>query len=121
MDDNVVVETKANQNNSTKVNKTDSDAAVIEDGTNTAVDVNVVHHIHRIAGMPLFEQGKTPVDMSSLPRPPRPQCPLVPTTVIPPKVKPVYRSMKAGKIFIRTKAAIIGGRLKRPMLEIEPF
>ena len=46
MDDNVVVETNANQNIFIEVNKTGSGATVIGDDTNTAVDANVIYHIH---------------------------------------------------------------------------
>ena len=55
MDDNVLVETNANQNTSTEVNRISSGAAVTGDGTNTAIYANVMHHIYRIVGMPSSE------------------------------------------------------------------
>ena len=61
------------------------------------------------------------MDVSSLARPPQPQRPLVPTTVLPPKVEHVRKGMEVDRTSIRTRAAIIGGRLKQPMPEIEPI
>ena len=121
MDDNVVVETNANQNTSIKVKRTGSGATIIGDGTNTAVDANVVHHIHQTSGISSSERGEILVDVNFLAQPPRPQCPLVPTIVISHEVELVRRGMEESRISIRTRAAIIGGRLKQPMLEIEPF
>ena len=46
MDDNVLDETNANQNTSMEVDRTGSGRALIRDGTNIAVDANVVHHFH---------------------------------------------------------------------------
>ena len=121
MDDNVLVETNANQNTSTEMNRTGSGAVVTGDGTNIAIDAKVVHHFHRTAGMTSSEQGGTLVDVSSSARPPRPQCPLLLTTVVSLEVEPIRRSMEVDRISIQTKAAIIGGRLKQHMPEIEPF
>ena len=121
IDDNVVVETNANQNNSIEVNRTGSGTTVIKDGTNTTVDANVVYYIHRTIGVPSSEQRGTLVDMSSLGRPPQPQRLLVPTTIIPLEVEPVRRGMEVGKTSIQIRTAVIGGRLKQPMLKIEPF
>ena len=112
MDGNVVVETNANQNTSTEVNKTGNDVTVIRDGINIVVDANVVHHIHQTACMPSSKQGRTPVDVSSLARLPQPQCPLVPIAVEPPEVDLICRGMEASKTSIRTRATVIGGRLK---------
>ena len=100
---------------------TDSGIVVIGDGTNTTVDANVVYHIYRTTCMLSSEQGRTPVDVSSLAQPLRPQCPLVPTTVVPPEIKPVHRGIEASRTSIRTRAVVIGGRLKRPMPKIEFF
>ena len=55
MDDNVVVETNANQNTSTEMNHTGSGATIIGDGTNTVVEANIVHYIHQTTGMPSSE------------------------------------------------------------------
>ena len=121
MDDNILVETNINQNTSTKVNKTGSGALVTGDGMNFAVDTNVVHHFYRIAGTSSSEQGGTPVDVSSLARPSRPQHPLPPTTIVSTEVEPIHRSMEASRTSIQTKAVVIGGRLKQLTPEIEPF
>ena len=69
MDNNVVVEKNANQNNSTKVNRTSSDTIVTRNGINTAVDANVVHYIHRTTDMLSSKRGGILVDVSSLARP----------------------------------------------------
>ena len=45
----------------------------------------------------------------------------MPTTVVPPEVEPICKGMEAGRISIRTKATVIGGRLKQPMPEIKSF
>ena len=100
MDDNILVETNANQNTSIMVNRTRSGAGVTGDGTNTAVDANVVHHSHQTAGMPSSKQGRTPVDVSSLARPAQPQCLLLPTVVVPPEVEPVRRSLETNRTSI---------------------
>ena len=121
MDDNVLVETNANQNTSTNVNKTGSGATITGDGTNTVVDANVVHHFQRIADMPSSERGGTPVDVSSLARPPPPQRPLLPTVVVRLEIEHVRRGMEANRTSIWTRDAVIGGRLKQPTSEIEPF
>ena len=107
MDGNVLVETNANQNTSTKINRTSSGAAVIGDGTNTAVDANVVHHIQLTTSMPSSKQRGTPMDVNSLAWPSRPQRLLVPTIVVPPKIEPICRGMEVGKTSIRTRTAII--------------
>ena len=52
MDDNVVVETNANQDTCNEMNMMDNGAVVTGDGMNTAVDANVVHYSHRTTSMP---------------------------------------------------------------------
>ena len=61
------------------------------------------------------------MDVSSLAWPPQLEHHLLPTTVVPPKVESIHRGMEVGRTSIRTRAAVIGGRLKRPTPEIEPF
>ena len=107
IDDNVLVETNANQNTSTEVNMMSSGAAVTRDGANTIVDAIVVHHIHQTASMPSSERGGTLVDVSSLAWPPRPECHLLQSTIVPPEVEPIHRDMEAGRTSIRTRATII--------------
>ena len=57
----------------------------------------------------------------SLARPPRPERLLLPTVVVRLEIELVCRGMKAGRTSIRTRVAVIGGGLKRPTWEIEPF
>ena len=91
------------------------------DGMSNSIDVNAMHHILRTLAMPSSKQGETPRDVTSLGRPPRPQRPLVPITVVPLEVQHVSKSIEASRTSIQIRPKIIGGRLKRPMPGIEPF
>ena len=51
MDDNVLVETNANQNISIEVNRMGNGVAIIGNVMSTTVDVNVMHHIHPTVDM----------------------------------------------------------------------
>ena len=121
MDDNIVVATNANQNTCNEMNRTGNGAAITGDSTNIAVDANVVHRSHRTTSMPSSERGGTSLDVNSLTLPSRPKHLLLPTLVVHLEVEHVRRDMEVGRTSIRTRAAIIGGRLKRPTWEFELF
>ena len=59
--------------------------------------------------------------MISLGRPPRPHRPILQTGVVPLEVQSVSRNIETAGTSIERGPTVIGGRIKRPMVEIEPF
>ena len=91
------------------------------DGTGTLGDGNSLHHILRTSSVPKCERRGTTADVISLGRPPRPHRLVLQTGVVPLEVQSVSRSIETAKTSIRRGPTVFGGRLKRPMMEIEPF
>ena len=127
MEKNVVVGVNSNQNIVVQLEKMGSGTVVIGDSTGTSGDGtgilgdgNSLHHILRTSSVPECEQRGTAVDVISLGWPPRPHRPVLQTGVVPLEVQSVSRSIETAKTSFRRGPTIIGGRLKRPMVEIEP-
>ena len=128
IEENVVVEVNSNQNTVVWLEKMGSGIVVTRDGTGflgdgmgTSRDGNRVHHILRTLCVPICEQEGTAADVISLGRPPRPHRPVVQTGVVPLEVQSVSRSIETAETSIRRGPTVIGGRLKRPIVGIEPF
>ena len=128
MEENVVVGVNSNENTVVQLEKMDSGIVVIGDGmgtsgdgTGTSQDGNSVHHILRTSSVPTCERGGTATDVISLGRPLRPYRPVVQTGVVSLEVQFVSKSFEITRTSIRRGPTVIGGRLKRPMVEIEPF
>ena len=105
-----------------------SGTVVIGDGTGTSRDSmrtsednNSMHHFLRTSSVPTCERGDTAAYVISLGWPPRPHRPVPQTGVVPLEVQSISRSIETARTSIRRKPTVIGGRLKLPMVEIEPF
>ena len=105
-----------------------SGTVVIGDGTRTAGDgmgtlgdSKSLHHILHPSSVPECKRRGTTADVISLGRPPRPHRPVLQTGVVPLEVQSVSRSIETATTSIRRGSTIIGGRLKRPRMGIEPF
>ena len=101
--------------------KMGSGTVVFGDGTGTSGDGNSLHHILRPSSMPDCKRRDTAVDVISLGRPPRPHRLVLQTGVVPLEVQFVSRSIETTTTSIQRRPTIIGGRLKRPRMGIEPF
>ena len=117
MEENVVVGVNSNQNTVVQLEKMGSDTVVIGDGTDTLGDGNTVHYILCTSSVPSCKQGGTTADVISLGRPLRLHRPLVVLL----EVQSISRSIEAARTSIRRGLIVIGGRLNRPMVGIEPF
>ena len=91
------------------------------DGTGTLGDGNSLHHILHTSSVPECERRGTAADVISLGWPPRPHCPVLQTGVVPLEFQSVSRSIETARTSIQKGPTVIGGRLKQPMVEIEPF
>ena len=98
-----------------------SGTVVIRDGTGTSRDGKSLDHILRPSSVPERERRGTAVDVISLGRPPRPHHPVLQSGVVPLEVQSVSRSIETATTSIRRGPTVIGGRLKRPRMGIEPF
>ena len=98
-----------------------SGTVVIGDGMGTTGDGNSLHYILRTSSVPECEQRGTATDAISLGRPPRPHRPVLQTEVVPLEVQSISRSIETSRTSVRRGPTVIGGRLKRSMVEIEPF
>ena len=127
-EENVVVGVNSNQNTVVRLEKMGSGTVVIGDGTGTSGDGmgtsrdgKSLHHILRPSSVPKCEQRGSAVDVISLGRPPQPHRPVLQTGVVPLEVQSVSRSIETARTSIQRGPTIIGGRLKRPRMGIEPF
>ena len=121
MEENVVVGVNSNQNTAIQLEKMDSGIVVIGDGTGTSRDGNSVHHILRTSRVLACKRRGTMADVISLEWPPRPHRPVLQTGVVPFEVLSVSRSIETAETSMQRGPTVIGGRLKRPRMGIEPF
>ena len=128
MEKNVVVEVNSNQNTVVQLEKMGSGIVIIEDGTGTSGDGTGIsgdgkslHHILRTSSVPEYKRKGIAANVISLERPPRPHRPVRQTGVVPLEVQSISRSIETARTSIRRGPTIIGGRLKRPRMGIEPF
>ena len=120
-EENVVLEVNSNQNTLEQLEKMGSGTVVIGDGTGTSGDGKSLDHILRPSSVLERERRGTAADVISLGRPPRPHRPVLQNGVVPLEVQSVSRSIETATTSIRRGPTVIGGRLKRPRMEIEPF
>ena len=120
-EENVVLEVNSNQNTVEQLDKMGSGTVVIRDGTSTSGDGSSVDHILHPSSVPEREQRGTAADVISLGRPPRPHRPVLKSGVVPLEVQFVSRSIETTTTSIWRGPTVIGGRLKRPRMGIEPF
>ena len=121
MEENVVLEVNSNQNTVEQLDKMGSGTVVIRDGTGTSGDGPSLDDILRPSSMPERERRGTAADVISLGRPPRLHHPVLQSGVVPLEVQSVSRSIETATTSIWRGPTVIGGRLKRPRMEIEPF
>ena len=120
-EENVVLEVNSNQNTMEQLDKMRSNTVVIRDGTGTSRDGLSLDDIPRPSSVPEREQRGTTANVISLERPPRPHRPVLQSGVVPLEVQSVSRSIETATTSMRRGPTIIGGRLKRPKMGIEPF
>ena len=120
-EENVVVGVNSNQNTVVQLEKIGSGTVVIGDGMGTSEDGKSLHHILCPSNVPECERRSTAVDVISLEQPPRPHCSILQSGVVPLEVQSVSISIETATTSIRRGPTIIGGRLKRPRMGIEPF
>ena len=120
-EENVVLEVNSNQNTMEQLDKMGSGTVVIRDGTGTSGDGPSLDHILCLSSVPKREQRGTTADVISLGRPPRPHRPVLQSGVVPLEVQSVSRSIETATTSIRRGPTVIGGRLKRSRMGIEPF
>ena len=121
MEENVVVGVNSNQNTVDQLEKMSTGTVVIGVGTGTSGDGKSLHHILRPSSVPECEQRGTAAHVISLGRPPRPHRPVLQSGVVPLEVQSVSRSIETATTSIWRGPTVIGGRLKRPRMGIEPF
>ena len=120
-EENVVLEVNSNQNTMEQLDKMDGNTVVIRDGTGTSRDGSSLDHILRPSSVPERERRGTAAGVISLGRPPRPHRLVLQSGVVPLEVQSVSRSIETATTSIRRGPTVIGGRLKRPRMGIEPF
>ena len=120
-EEKVLVGVNSNQNIVDQLEKMGSGTVVIEDGTSTSGDGKSVDHILRSSSVPECEQRGSAADLISLGRPPRPHRPILQSRVVPLEVQSVFRSIERATTSIWRGPTVVGGRLKRPKMGIEPF
>ena len=121
MEENVVVRVNSNQNTVVQLEKMGSGTVVIGDGTGTSGDGNSLHHILRTSSVPECERRGTATDVISLGQPPQPHRPVLQTRVVPLVFQSISKSIEIATTSIWRGPTVIGGRLKRPRVGIEPF
>ena len=121
VEENVVLEVNSNQNTVEQLDKMGSGTVVIRDGTGTLGDGPSLDHILRPSSVPEHERRGTAADVISLGWPPRSHRPVLQSGVVPLEVQSVSRSIETATTSIRKGPTVIGGRLKRPRMEIESF
>ena len=120
-EENVVLEVTSNQNTMEQLDKMGSNIVVIQDGTGTSRDGPLLDDILRPSSVPEHERRGTAADIISLGRPLQPHRPVLQSGVVPLEVQSVSRSIETATTSIRRGPTVIGGRLKRPRMGIEPF
>ena len=120
-EENVVVGVNSNQNTIIQLEKMGSGTVVIGDGTGTLGDGKSLHHILRPSSVSECERRGTAANVNSLGRAPRPYRPVLQSRVVPLEVQSVSRSIETTTTSIRRGPTVIGGRLKRLRMGIEPF
>ena len=120
-EENVVLKVNSKQNTVEQLEKMGSGTVVIGDGTGTSGDGTSLDHILCPSSEPERERRGTAADVISLGRPPQPHRPVLQSGVVPLEVQSVSRGIETATTFIRRGPTIIGGRLKRPWMGIEPF
>ena len=121
MEENVVVGVNSNQNSVDQLEKIGSGTIVIGDGTGTLGDGKSLDHILHPSSVLECERRGTAVDVIPLGRPPRPHRLVLQSGVVPLEAQSVSRSIETATTSIRRGPTVIGGRLKRPRMGIEPF
>ena len=120
-EENVVLEVNLNQNIVEQLDKMGSNTVVIRDGTGTSRDGLSLDDILHPSSVSERERRGTAADVISLGQPPRPHRPILQSGAIPLEVQSVSRSIETATTSIRRGPTVIGGRLKRPRMGIEPF
>ena len=120
-EENIVLEVNSNQNTMEQLDKMGSNTVVIRDGTGTSRDGPSLDDILRSSSVPERERRGTAADVISLGQPPRPHRSILQSGVVPLEVQFVSRSIETATTSIRRGPTVIGGRLKRPRMGIEPF
>ena len=120
-EENVVLEVNSNQNTVEQLEKMGNGTVVIGDGMGTSGDGKSLDYLLRPSSVPECERRGTAADVISLGRPPRPHRPVLQSGVVPLEVQSVSRSIETATNSIRRGPTVIGGRLKRPRMGIEPF
>ena len=120
-EENVVLEVNSNQNTVEQLEKMGSGTVVIGNDTGTSEDGKSLDHILCPAIVPERKRRGTAADVISLGRPPRPYRPVLQSKVVPLEVQSISRSIETATTSIRRGPTVIGGRLKRPRMGIEPF
>ena len=119
-EENVVLEVNSNQNTMEQLDKMGSNTVVIRDGTGTSKDGLSLDDILHPSSVPERERRGTAADVISLGRPPRPHRPILQSGVVPLEVQFVSRSIETATTSIQRGPTVIGGRLMRPRMGIEP-
>ena len=120
-EENIVLEVNSNQNTMEQLNKMGSNTVVIRDGMGTSRDYPSLDDILRPSSVPEHKQRGTVADVISLRRPPQPYRPVLQSGVVPFEVQSISRSIETATTSIWRGPTVIGGRLKRPRMETEPF
>ena len=120
-EENVVLEVNSNQNTMEQLDKMGSNTVVIRDGTCTSRDGPSLDDILCPSSVSERERRGTAADVISLGWPPRPHRPVLQSGVVPLEVQSVSRSIETATTSIRRGPTVIGERLKRPRMGIEPF
>ena len=121
MEENVVLGVNSNQNTVEQLEKMGSGTVLIGDGTGTSGDGNSLDHILRPSSVSECERKGIAADVISLGRPPRSHRPILQSGVVSLEVQSVSRSIETATTSIRRGPTVIGRRLKRPRMGIEPF
>ena len=119
-EENVVLEVNSNQNTMEQLDKMGSNTVVIRDGTGTSRNGPSLDDILCPSSVSERERRGTTADVISLGRPPRPHRPVLQSGVVPLEVQSVSKSIQTTTTSIRRGPTVIGGRLKRPRMGIEP-
>ena len=120
-EENVLVGVNSNQNTVDQLEKMGSGTIVIGDGMGTLGDGKLLDHILRPSSVPECERRGTAVGVISLGQPPRLHRSILQSGVVPLEIQSISRSIEIATTSIRRGPTVIGGRLKRPRMGIEPF
>ena len=120
-EENVLVGVNSNQNTVDQLEKMGGGTFVIRDGTGISGDGKSLDHILRPSSVLECKRRGTAANVISLGWPPRPLRPILQSGVVPLEVQSVSRSIETVTTSIQRGPTIIGGRLKRLRMGIEPF